>query len=129
MSEPVGSGSRWRRALVTGASSGIGKAFAVGEVRSGLHDGPARSHPHELLRPYRARPQGTRGAVDDCWRGRPRFLTAAEKGQALCVPGRRNRWRLVTMSRYPSLPAGRATRGIREALGSARSTVANLRRR
>jgi short-subunit dehydrogenase len=56
-------------------------------------------------------------------------LTAAEKGQALCVPGRRNRWKLITVSRYPSLPAGRAKRLVREALRSARNTAANLRRR
>ena len=56
-------------------------------------------------------------------------LTAAETGQALCVPGRRNRWKLITVSRYPSLPAGRAKRRIREALASARTTLAKLGRR
>jgi uncharacterized protein len=56
-------------------------------------------------------------------------LAAAEKGQALCVPGRRNRWKLVTVSRYPSLPAGRLKRRVRETLGYARDAAARWRAR
>ena len=58
-----------------------------------------------------------------------RSLTAAEKGQALCLPGRHNRWKLITVSRYPSLPAGQAKRRIREALASTRNAAAKVRRR
>lgn len=54
-------------------------------------------------------------------------LEGAARGRTLVVPGLRNRAKLLTVSRFPSLPVGRAKAALRRALVRARQTLARSR--